>query len=372
MSKVAATLARAPNAVFGLLLACESGRPVAELAARAGLAEQELENILERARDGELPRVSSREGLPTAVVASPASPALAASTPALPVPVAEPPLPTPSIPPAVEEKTAMPEHVSGIGSKPRLDWVEVGLIDVDAAYQRAADDKSVQRIVDGFRWDHFGAVVLAEQASGRFKVTDGQHRVRAAQQHPEVTHVPALIISVAGTAAEADNFLTINRARRAVSTIEIYWAGLASGDSASVRVRDAVEKAGCSIIRTQAAYKAGQTGAVGAISRCLDRFGDNATVAALKIIRAAWPDDAKSLRGTLITALARIIRGNERVDRDRLIKVLAPKSFAELTAHAEAFRKLSGGSADTVLARTITELYNKGLSTNTIYFGEAV
>lgn len=265
----------------------------------------------------------------------------------------------------------MVEVASDIGQRPRLDWVDVALIDVDHNYQREVDGRSVQRILSGFRWDHFGAVVLAPQADGRFIVTDGQHRVKAAKLHPDITHVPALITSLDSTAAEAENFLIINRNRKAVSSIEIFWAGVASGDPATLRVRDCLARAGCEVVASQAAYKVGHTSAVGAIGRALDRYGDRATTAALKIIQSAWPRDNKALRGSLILAIARLVRTNDKLDEERLGRVLAPKSFAELTAAAEAFRRLSGGSADTVLARTIAEIYNRGLSTNIIYFGEA-
>jgi hypothetical protein len=263
------------------------------------------------------------------------------------------------------------EISTSIGNRPKLDWVDCGLIDVDHNYQRDVDGRSVEKILANFRWDHFGAVVLAQKPDGRFNVTDGQHRVKAAQLHPLVTHVPALIIALEGTAGEAENFLVINRARRAVSTIEIYWAGIASEDPHTLRIKSVLDQAGCEVCAAHGEYRPGHTMAVTAVGRAITRYGDSATVDALKTIRAAWPKDSKSLRGSLITALARIFRASDRIDHDRLIKVLAPKSFVELTAHAEAFRKLSGGSADTVLARTITELYNKGLSANIIYFGEA-
>lgn len=264
----------------------------------------------------------------------------------------------------------MSEIRQNIGSRPALDWIEVDRIDVDHNYQREVDGRRVDGILAGFRWDHFGAVVLAKQPDGRFTVTDGQHRVKAAQLHPGITHVPALITSLDGMAAEAENFLVINRARKAVSTIEIYWAGFASGDPVTIRIRDVLAKAGCDVVPAPGEYRPGLTNAVSALRRSLERYGDTATVMALKIIRQAWPSDAKALRGTLITSLARIIRASDKLDEGRLVKVLAAKSFAEMTAHAEAFRKLSGGSSETVLARTITELYNRGLSTNIIYFGE--
>ena len=77
-------------------------------------------------------------------------------------------------------------------------------------------------------------------------------------------------------------------------------------------------------------------------------------------------------RGTLISALTRLIRLNEKTISDGdLAKTLRGQSFIQLTAHAESFRKLSGGSADQVLARTICELYNRGRRSNIIYFGDA-
>ena len=83
-----------------------------------------------------------------------------------------------------------------IGARPELRWVDVTLIDVDHNYQREVDGKAVERILADFRWDHFGAVVLAAKPDGRFAVTDGQHRVKAAQLHPQVSDVPALVTSL--------------------------------------------------------------------------------------------------------------------------------------------------------------------------------
>lgn len=256
-----------------------------------------------------------------------------------------------------------------IGQLPELKWVDVDLIDVDHNYQREVDGRAVERILGDFRWDHFGAVVLAPKPDGRFAVTDGQHRVKAAQLHPSVKQVPALVTHIDGMVGEAQNFLVINRARKAVTSIETFWAGVVSGDEKCVRVRAVLEAAGCDVVANQSDYRVGHTNAVSAVMRSLDRYGDKAVITACKVICAAWPKDSKALRGTLITALARLVRNNDGIDTDRLVKVLAPKSFTEMTAAAEGFRKLSGGDAPTAISKTIAELYNKHLSTNQIFFG---
>ncbi|GAA2871804.1 hypothetical protein GGQ99_000981 [Aminobacter niigataensis] len=258
-----------------------------------------------------------------------------------------------------------------IGQKPVLEWVDVGLIDVDGNYQREIKPHLVDKILRGFSWSKFGAIVLSRQEGGRFAVVEGQHRWKAACMHPSVTDVPAVIVTHDGTKSEAESFLAINRDRMAVTSVEQYWAGLTAGDDTAIAISNVLQASGCDVVPAQGHYRPNLTNSISAIDRCLKRYGAGATRRALMVIRAAWPDDAKALRGTLITALARIIRSNEKtIAESELVAAIRPQSIAKLTAHAEAFRKLSGGSAETALSKAITELYNKGKRTNLIYIGE--
>jgi hypothetical protein len=256
-----------------------------------------------------------------------------------------------------------------IGDRPRFESIDVDLIDVDGNYQRELDGKKVERMLAEFHWDHFGSVIVAAQPDGRYTVTDGQHRVKTAKLHPRITHVPAMIISRSGVEAEAENFLVINRDRKTVSSVERYWAGLAAGDEMSKRVRDVLHSVGCDIAPDQGTCKPHLTNSVTAVTRSLERYGDKATRLAIDAIRKAWPKEDKALRGSLITSMARIVEANDDIDFERLRKTLAPKSFKEMAAAAESLRRIAGGDASTALARTITELYNRGLSVKTIHFG---
>lgn len=258
-----------------------------------------------------------------------------------------------------------------IGEPPTLEWVDVDLIDVDKAYQRELDGRKVEKILGEFHWDHFGAVVLARQADGRYSVTDGQHRVKAASLHPDIRRIPATVISRSGTEAEAENFLTINRNRKAVTPVEKFWAGIAAGDAKSLRLKRVVEAAGCEVAPESGVYKPNMTNAVGAIDRAIERYGDAAVRRSLLAVREAWPSNNKALRGTLLAAIARLIEINRELDDNRLVKVLRSKSYADMTAHAESSRRLSGGSAEGALAQTIIAMYNRGLSTNLIGMGGA-
>lgn len=266
----------------------------------------------------------------------------------------------------------MNDIARNIGERPTLEWVGVDLISVDSNYQREIKPRLVERILAKFSWAKFGAVVLSRQDDGRFTIVEGQHRWKAASLHPDVDAVPAVIVNHEDIAGEADSFLAINRDRMAVTTVEQYWAGLTACDENAIAISKVLQSAGCDVVPSQGHYRPNLTNSIGAIERCLKRYGVGATRRALLVIRAAWPDDPKSLRGTLITALARIIRANEKTINDpELVAAIRPQNLRQLTAHAEAFRKLSGGSAEAALTKAIAELYNKGKRTNFVLIGEA-
>ncbi|YBV97547.1 hypothetical protein M1D80_11900 [Phyllobacteriaceae bacterium JZ32] len=266
----------------------------------------------------------------------------------------------------------MNEINRNIGDRPVLAWIAVDLIDVDGNYQREIKSPLVNKILRKFSWAKFGAIVLAAQDGGRFTVVEGQHRWKAASLHPDVTEVPAIVVKHGDAAAEAESFLAINRDRMAVTSVEQYWAGLTAGDETAIAISKVLHAAGCDVVPAQGHYRPNLTNSIGAISRCLKYYGHGPTRRALLVIRAAWPDEAKALRGTLISALARLIRANEKkVSDPDLVAAIRRESYAKLTAHAEAFRKLSGGSAETALTKAITELYNKGRRSNFIAIGEA-
>lgn len=259
-----------------------------------------------------------------------------------------------------------------LGQRPDLEWVPVELIDVDSNYQREIKPALVDRILNKFSWSKFGAVVLSRKDDGRFNVVEGQHRWKAASLHPDVDAVPAVIVRHEDTSSEAQSFLAINRDRMAVTSVEQYWAGLAAGDETTLAISKVLKSAGCDVVPANGYYRPNLTNSITAIKRCLERYGDGATRRALLVIRDAWPTEEKALRGTLITALARVIRNNHKTISDAdLAAALRPQSMAQLTAHAEQLRKLAGGAADVALAKTVVELYNKGKRVNLIQIGEA-
>lgn len=258
-----------------------------------------------------------------------------------------------------------------IGARPSLEWVPIDKIYVDSNYQRDVRGNRVAKIVKNFNWPDFGALNLTRQTDGRFSVVDGQHRLAAARLHPDIDEVPAAVSEASDLAAEARSFVTINTVRAAVTPVERYWAAIAAGDKQALHLQTVLETAECEVVPEAGVKRPHMTTAVTALFRALKTHGDGAVIAALQTIRVAWPSDATALAGTLINAVARIHRNNEGLQVGRLRRVLAAQTRAEFTANAEAMRKIAGGSAELSIAKTLVELYNRGLSKNTIEIGAA-
>jgi hypothetical protein len=257
------------------------------------------------------------------------------------------------------------------GDKPELKWVAVDKIIVDHNYQREIKPQRVAQILRDFTWSQFGALSLSEHDDGHFSVYDGQHRAAAARMHPDISEVPAVVVRVAGSSAEAEAFLGININRTAVSTVERYWAGLEAQDKDMIRVRDVLAAAGCEVIQAHGVKAAAhKTTAVTAVLRSIQRYGDEATTQACKALREAWPSDPVALSGVYIQALARILRNNRNlIVVARMVEKLRLNDRKQLAGHADALRKIGGGDATLNLSKSLVEIYNKGLQQNQISIG---
>lgn len=258
-----------------------------------------------------------------------------------------------------------------IGEMPRLDYLPVSAIRVDDSYQRPVKARRIQQILRDFTWAQFGALMVVDQGDGTYTVYDGQHRLRAAQKHPDITEVPAIIVELDAAREEAEAFLGVNVNRSAISTVEKYWAGIEAGDEAMMRVCAVLEEAGCEVVPPgKESPAANRTKAITAIERALRAYGDEAVTLACKTLVAAWPKDRQALNGTVIQGLARLYRHNKDVIQiDRMVTKLHGKDRKILSGDIDAMRKVGGGDPALACAKTLLEIYNRQLTTNLIRLG---
>lgn len=167
------------------------------------------------------------------------------------------------------DHTALPDP----GDVPVLDWINVDLIGVEPMYQRPLDAGRVDAILKSFSWRSFGALVVVPQPDGRYHATDGQHRLEAARLHPMVSYVPAVIVKADDVHAEAGIFVDINRNRKNVSALELFFAKLTAEDDDALTVFQVCQKAGVRIPKHPGDYKIGDSIAVAAIQSVIDKHG---------------------------------------------------------------------------------------------------
>ena len=228
------------------------------------------------------------------------------------------------------------------GEVPVLDWLDPELIDADPLYQRPLDDGRVDAILKAFKWRSFGAIVVVPQADGKYHATDGQHRLEAAKRHPNVTHVPAVIVKADDVQSEASIFVEINKNRKNVSALELFFAGLAADDDDALTIHQVCQRAGVRIPKyPSAGYKPGDCISIAAIQSVINKRGAMRARQYLEILARAY---LAPITATHIKAVEHLLTADEfggQVEAEDLTAtILAHGAMAE--AEAKRFAATHG------------------------------
>jgi hypothetical protein len=233
---------------------------------------------------------------------------------------------------------------------------------VDARYQRTVrprGEKAIEKMAKTFTWSKFQALTVAEVEPGRFAIVDGQFRWRAATRRGDIPALPCLIVGAPALADQAASFVGINVDRTAVTALEVFWAGVAAGDEAALRVVETCNTADVEIARVATSVLPPRTTiATNVIARLLKH---GATVSeALSLLAMAQPAKPNIFKASAITAVVMLlVTHGERVDRERLLRTLEEMNFEDETKAARAYRKVAGGTVDAALMTLITRAYNR-------------
>jgi hypothetical protein len=176
----------------------------------------------------------------------------------------------------------MTEELPDPGEVPALDWIDKTLITVDPLYQRPLDAERAATIARSFSWQSFGALVVAPAGDG-YHVTDGQHRLEAAKLHPKVTHVPAVIVQAETVQDKAGVFVAVNRDRKNVSALELFFAELAAGDERATQTLKLCQRVGLRFPKYPGNFKPNDTIAVTQIGSLVNGYTDNRVIEFLTV-----------------------------------------------------------------------------------------
>lgn len=219
----------------------------------------------------------------------------------------------------------IPSEESGLpdpGEVPVLDWIDKSLIDADPLYQRPLDTNRVDGILRAFSWRSFGALVIVPAQDGRYHATDGQHRLEAAKRHPRVQFVPAVIVKADDVPAEASIFVEINKNRKNVTPLELFFAQLAAGDDGALAVQQVCQTAGVRIPKHPGNFKANDCVAVNALSNLVAQAGQSRAVDFLGVLVGAG---FAPIKAEHVKAVHLLLTDGEFcgwIDRDELAKTI--------------------------------------------------
>ncbi len=201
-----------------------------------------------------------------------------------------------------------------IGRMPTLQFCRPEELRIDPAYQRdvsgGQSQALIRRLAQHWNWDLCQPLVVARRSDfiDRLFVIDGQHRLEAARLRGDIAQLPCVIVACASTADEAASFVHLNQQRRALSSLDLFRAAVASGDSEACAITAALDAAGLSLAATTNSnfWKPGQITNIGGIQASWRRHGARATVLALRALAEGFSGQILRYAGTLFPGIAAV------------------------------------------------------------------
>jgi hypothetical protein len=231
-----------------------------------------------------------------------------------------------------------PEAVSP-GPAPTLRWISITDLCIDLHYQEPITGLrrgDVQRIAQAFSWSCFTPVVVAPFEEGKFAIIDGQRRTTAAALIG-LQSVPCQVVA-ADREQQAAAFRTINRGVGSPSRMARHAAAVAASDAQAVGLADICVRAGVELLRYPVPLDrqaSGQTMAVGALTQCLRRYGENTLITALQCVTQTTNNQPGVLSARMIKALCAVLHGDREL-RDGGLAVLEAFDAIDLIALQKA------------------------------------
>jgi hypothetical protein len=225
-----------------------------------------------------------------------------------------------------------------IGKVPELRLLQIDKLVIDPTYQRDVGNhgrKNIRKIVNEFRFSRFEPIVVAPTGDGRFAIINGQHRAMAAKLRG-VKAIPAAIVN-ADQAEQAAAFAAINGNVTAITSMQLFHASLAAGDSEAKGLAHVCKQAKVNICRYPVPanlMKPGDTLAAGALMQSYRQYGPNVLMLALRCITETGGGNTGLIRAQLVKALCIAIESYPKAiaNPGKTIKAAAEIGIASLWA----------------------------------------
>lgn len=211
------------------------------------------------------------------------------------------------------------------GSAVSMKWIPIEKLRIDSRYQRVISSggkSNTRQIAARFSWRKFTPVVVCKiDDTDLYAIIDGQHRTTAAALIG-LLEVPCAIVSAPTVEEQADSFKSINANITRVTTQDLHFANLASGDPEAKAIDDICKKTGITIIKNPKPGNkllVGECQTVHIFKQCLRDFGEPILVKALDCIVKTGNGNPGLLCPALIKAICKLLKANPKWAEHRLL-----------------------------------------------------
>jgi hypothetical protein len=218
-----------------------------------------------------------------------------------------------------------------------------------------------------------GTIDVSERRKGAvFAILDGQSRFEMCRLVGKKT-IWASIYSGLDLASEARFFLHKNRDKKAIHPYYTFRARIAAQDSDAMEIEKIVKRNGYVISLTSANEKTPNAiSAISAVQEAFERTGEmgESLTPTLEVLRESTLGQPHGQGHILIRGVAILFQKYEqRIDRDRLKKVLLQQSPELLQSRARENGRRTTGNAAQAMSRLLIDEYNRGIRVKTEKLG---
>jgi hypothetical protein len=262
-------------------------------------------------------------------------------------------------------QTTIERPVVGSVDEERLEvrMLPVSDLAVDRKYQRILDKNWCNKTAQRWRPELAQALEVSvrqsESYGEQFFVIDGQHRLEAAKIRG-IPALPCIIHRDLASQDEATLFVQLQKNRRPLGSIDLFWAMFHSNDPSAVRIAEICEKHGFIIARKLGDNANNKIACVSALQRVY-RYGEGTLEETLSVLRDTWDGQHDSLLRNVVQGLGRFIQAfalHENYAHGALVDKLKATSVTSLAAIGEGRARDFKLSAPNGFARAVLEQYN--------------
>jgi hypothetical protein len=255
----------------------------------------------------------------------------------------------------------------------RVELLPIEAFVVDHGYQRPVSWPFVRSHAARFDESLVGTIDVSERRKGAvFAILDGQSRFEMCRLVGKKT-IWASIYSGLDLASEARFFLHKNRDKKAIHPYYTFRARIAAQDSDAMEIEKIVKRNGYVISLTSANEKTPNAiSAISAVQEAFERTGEmgESLTPTLEVLRESTLGQPHGQGHILIRGVAILFQKYEqRIDRDRLKKVLLQQSPELLQSRARENGRRTTGNAAQAMSRLLIDEYNRGIRVKTEKLG---